>query len=91
MEQTAIATNPGKGEILISIVPTLRLEKEMTAHSSILAWGTPWTGEPGRLQSMGLQRVSHETEQLTHTHIHTHTHTRTLHYFLKCQIFNKNL
>ena len=33
------------------------LEKEMTTYSSILAWGIPWTEEPGRLQSMGLQRV----------------------------------
>ena len=30
------------------------LEKEMAAHSSILAWGIPWTEEPGGLQSMGL-------------------------------------
>ena len=30
------------------------LEKEMATHSSILAWKTPWTKEPGRLQSMGL-------------------------------------
>ena len=36
------------------------LEKEMAAHSSILAWKTPWTEEPGRLQSMGSQRVGHE-------------------------------
>ena len=35
------------------------LEKEMATHSSILAWKTPWTEEPGRLQSMGLQRVGH--------------------------------
>ena len=33
------------------------LEKEMATHSSILAWITPWTEEPGRLQSMRLQRV----------------------------------
>ena len=33
------------------------LEKEMATHSSILAWRTPWTGEPGRLQSMGSERV----------------------------------
>ena len=33
------------------------LEKEMVTHSSILAWRIPWTEEPGRLQSMGLQRV----------------------------------
>ena len=31
------------------------LEKEMTAHSSILAWEIPWREEPGGLQSMGLQ------------------------------------
>ena len=33
------------------------LEKEMATHSSILAWKTPWTEEPGGLQSMGSQRV----------------------------------
>ena len=31
------------------------LEKEMATHSSILAWRIPWSEEPGRLQSMGLQ------------------------------------
>ena len=31
------------------------LEKEMATHSSILAWRIPWTEEPGRLQSVGLQ------------------------------------
>ena len=35
------------------------LEKEMTTHSSILAWKIPWTEEPGRLQSMGSQRVGY--------------------------------
>ena len=35
------------------------LEKGMTTHSSILTCEIPWTGEPGRLQSMGLQRVGH--------------------------------
>ena len=35
------------------------LEKEMATHSSILAWEIPWTEEPGRLQSVGLQRVGH--------------------------------
>ena len=33
------------------------LEKEMVAHSSILAWKIPWIEDPGGLQSMGLQRV----------------------------------
>ena len=36
------------------------LEKEMTTHSSSLAWRIPWTEEPGGLQSLGLQRVGHE-------------------------------
>ena len=36
------------------------LEKEMGTLSSILAWKIPWTEEPGRLQSMGLQRVGHD-------------------------------
>ena len=35
------------------------LEKGMATHSSILAWKIPWMEEPGRLQSMGLQRVGH--------------------------------
>ena len=36
------------------------LEKEMATHSSILAWKIPRTEEPGRLQSMGSQRVGHD-------------------------------
>ena len=36
------------------------LEKEMAAHSNILTWKIPWTEEPGRLQSMGSQRVGHD-------------------------------
>ena len=36
------------------------LEKEMATHSSILAWRNSWTKEPGRLQSMGSQRVRHD-------------------------------
>ena len=35
-----------------------RLEGEMVTHSSILAWRIPWTEEPGRLQTMGLQKES---------------------------------
>ena len=37
------------------------LEREMATHSSILAWEIPWTEEPGRLQSMGSQRVRHNS------------------------------
>ena len=36
------------------------LEKEMATLSSTLAWKMPWTEEPGRLQSMGSQRVGHD-------------------------------
>ena len=34
------------------------LKKEMATHSSVLAWKTPWTEEPGRLQSMGVTKES---------------------------------
>ena len=36
------------------------LEKEMTTHSSILAWEVPWTEEPGELRSKEWQRVGHD-------------------------------
>ena len=36
------------------------LEKEMATHSSTIAWKIPWTEEPGRLQSMGSQKVRHD-------------------------------
>ena len=36
------------------------LEKEVATHSSTLAWKIPWTEKPGRLQSMGSQRVGHD-------------------------------
>ena len=42
----------------------------MATHSTILAWRNPWMGEPGRLQSLGSQRVGHD---LATTHTHTHT------------------
>ena len=35
------------------------LDESMATHSDILAWRIPWTEEPGRLQSMGSQRVGH--------------------------------
>ena len=36
------------------------LEKGMASHSSVLAWRISWTEEPGRLQSIGSQRVGHD-------------------------------
>ena len=44
------------------------LEKEMARHSSILACELPWTEEPLRLQSMGLQRVGHDLETKQQQH-----------------------
>ena len=35
------------------------LEKKMATHSSVYVWKVPWVEEPGRLQSMGSQRVEH--------------------------------
>ena len=54
---SVVKNAPGKQE---TPVPPLGqegpLEKETATHSSILAWETPWREEPGRLQSMGLQK-----------------------------------
>ena len=36
------------------------LENKMAIHSRTIAWKIPWTGEPGRLQPMGSQRVGHD-------------------------------
>ena len=47
------------------------LEEGMATHSGILTWRSPWTEEPGGLQSTGLQRVGHNYA----TNIHTHTHS----------------
>ena len=45
---------PGEGD------GNLPLQWEVATHSSTLAWKIPWTEEPGRLQSMGSQRVGHD-------------------------------
>ena len=44
-----------------------RLEKEMTTHSSTHAWSIPWTEEPGKLQSMGLQESGTQLSDYTTT------------------------
>ena len=49
------------------------LEEGIATHSSILAWRIPRTGEPGGLQSMGLQRVGHDLSDLARTHIPQHS------------------
>ena len=51
--------------LIQSLVWEDALEKEMATHSGILAWEIPWREEPGRLRSMGSQRIGHNlmTEQ----------------------------
>ena len=48
------------------------LEEGLATHSSVLAWRIPWTKEPGRLQSIGLQRVDYDEELSTHVIIISH-------------------
>ena len=48
------------------------LEKEMATHSSTIAWKFPWTEEPGRLQSMGSQRVGHDLAHFQVKYIYIH-------------------
>ena len=50
----------------------------MATHSRILAWRTPWAEEPGRLQSMGSQRVVHNGSNWTHTWTHLNEFYRIL-------------
>ena len=52
---------PAKQETLVpSLGQEDPLEEEKATYSSILAWEIPWTGEPGGLQSRGLQIVGHD-------------------------------
>ena len=46
--------------LLVCHLNCAHLLKEMATHSSALAWRIPWMGEPGGLQSVGLQRVGHD-------------------------------
>ena len=49
-----------------SWVRKIPLEKEMATHSSTLAWRIPWREKPGKLHSMGLQRVGHGVTSHSH-------------------------
>ena len=63
---------------MVKCLPTMRetwirslgredpLEKEMATHSTTLAWKIPWMEEPGRLQSMGSQKVGHDWANSLH-------------------------
>ena len=61
--------------------PWLHVEKGMATHSSILPWRIPWTEEPGRLQSMGSQRVRHGWV----------TNTQTFSLLAECAVFTPNV
>ena len=54
------------------------LEREMTTHSSILAWIIPWTEEPGRLQSMGSQELDTTWQLNRHHHLQLNVHFKNL-------------
>ena len=56
------------------------LEKGMTTYSSMLAWRIPWTEEPGRLQSMGSQRVGHVLATKEQRRRKNKTRSLTLHH-----------
>ena len=64
MQETQLQSQSGEGP----------LEKEMATLSSILIWRIPWTGEPGRLQSMGSQRIRHNLGTKP-PHVYTLAHT----------------
>ena len=58
---SVVKNMPAKQETqVLSLGQKYPLEKEMETHSNILAWESPWTEEPGGLQSMGSQRVGHD-------------------------------
>ena len=66
-----VAKNPPINAVDMDSIPVLgRFTGEGDGNpSSILAWKIPWAENPGRLQSMGLQRVGHDW---AYTYTHTH-------------------
>ena len=56
------------GDQVWSLSWEVPLEKEVATHSSILAWRIAWTEKPGRLPSIGLQRVGHDWSDWVHTY-----------------------
>ena len=75
----SVVKNPPASAGDVGLLPGLGRppEKEMATHSSILAWKSPWTGEPGGLQPAGSQRAGHDGT-CTHTHkaLRCFTHLR---------------
>ena len=63
------------------------LEDYTETHSSTLAWRIPWTEEPGRLRSIGSQKIRHDWSNLVHVRTHTHTHTHTHNLYVHSSTF----
>ena len=61
------------------------LEKGLAIQFSFLPWKFPWTEKSGGLQSMGLQRVRHDSA--THTHIHTVQNAHSQKYYQRMSVF----
>ena len=68
-----------------SLDPEETLGEGMTTHSSIVAWRIPWTEQPGRPQSIGLQTVGHNRSDLTHMH-HYDCHILSSMYVCICHL-----
>ena len=58
------------GDTVLSLGQEDSLEEEMATQSCILPWEIPWAVEPGRLQSIVLQKVGHDWSSLAYTHAH---------------------
>ena len=58
-EEASASWGQRAGVLGLRLMVCKDLEEQMVTHCSILAWRIPWTEEPGRLQSMGSQRVGH--------------------------------
>ena len=61
-----------------------RMEEDTATHSSIFAWRITWTGEPGRLQSIGSQRVRHHCSDLACTQRRRNSHNDYVFVILAC-------
>ena len=60
MVKNLLANARAEGAWIQSLSQEDPLEEGMATHSSVLAWRIPWTEEPGRLQSIGSQRLRHD-------------------------------
>ena len=88
LPRSSVVKNPPASSEDVGLILGLAksLEKGTTTHSNILTWQIPCTEEPGRLQSMGSQRVRHDLAT-KHTHTHLKSHTQRYDTEYKCTFF----